>query len=80
MRMHSQALLTVLLKKTRTTRLVISRVVLALALALALLSGALPAGTQQASFPELSPQLEPLRSRFNADADKVRLVLLLDPT
>ena len=64
----------------RTARWITSRAVLSLAVALALLAGALPAGTQQAAFPELDQQLEPLRSRFNADAGKVRLILLLDPT
>jgi hypothetical protein len=52
----------------------------ALLLGLTLLAGALPAGTQQAALPELNQQLEPLRSRFNADTGKVRLILLLDPT
>ncbi len=41
---------------------------------------ALPAWVQEASFPELDAQLEPLRAQFNADAGKVRLILLLDPT
>jgi hypothetical protein len=35
---------------------------------------------QEASFPELDAQLEPLRAQFNADVGKVRLILLLDPT
>lgn len=47
---------------------------------LALLSSATPAGSQNKAFPELDQQLEPLKARFNADAGKVRLVLLLDPT
>ncbi len=33
-----------------------------------------------APFPVLSADGEPLRSAFNQDADKVRLLLLLDPT
>ncbi len=51
-----------------------------LATALALFSVASPAWVQEASFPELDAQLEPLRAQFNADVGKVRLILLLDPT
>ena len=43
-------------------------------------AGALPAGSQGDAYPELDPKLEPLKSRFNADAGKVRLILILDPT
>jgi len=53
---------------------------LATTLAVALLSVAAPAWVQEASFPELDAQLEPLRAQFNADAGKVRLILLLEPT
>ncbi len=49
-------------------------------LAMTLLSVASPVQVQEASFPELDAQLEPLRAQFNADAGKVRLILLLDPT
>lgn len=49
-------------------------------LAVALLASGVPVWTQPEAFPELSRQLEPLRSRFNEDAGKVRLLLLLDPT
>ncbi len=56
------------------------RALLATTLAVALLSVASPAWVQEASFPELDAQLEPLRARFNADAGKVRLLLIMDPT
>ena len=56
------------------------RALLATTLAVALLSVASPAWVQEASFPELDARLEPLRAQFNADAGKVRLILLLDPT
>lgn len=46
----------------------------------ALLAAALPAQVQAPGYPELDPNLEPLRSRFNRDMGKVRLILLLDPT
>ena len=39
---------------------------------------ALPAQAQD--YPVLDEQLEPVREQFNADAGKVRLLLLLDPT
>lgn len=45
-----------------------------------LLAAATPAQVQQQALPELDAQLEPLKSRFNADVGKVRLILLLDPT
>ncbi|MFQ5694388.1 MAG: hypothetical protein ACE5HB_00195 [Terriglobia bacterium] len=50
------------------------------ALALALVAGTGAAQTQPKPYPELTPDLDPLRSQFNADAGKVRLILLLDPT
>ncbi len=53
---------------------------LAAALGLVFLTLAAPVQVQEASFPELDAQLEPLRAQFNADAGKVRLILLLDPT
>ncbi len=56
------------------------RALLATTLAVALLSVAAPVQVQEASFPELDAQLEPLRTQFNADVGKVRLILLLDPT
>ena len=58
------------------------RALLATTLAVALLSVASPVQVQvqEASFPELDAQLEPLRAQFNADAGKVRLILLLEPT
>lgn len=56
------------------------RELLAATLAVALLLTASAAGTQEASLPDLDAQLEPLRSQFNADVGKVRLILLLDPT
>ncbi len=56
------------------------RALLATTLAVALLSVAAPVRVQEASFPELDAQLEPLRAQFNADVGKVRLILLLDPT
>ena len=49
-------------------------------LALAVLLLAAPGRAQAQDFPELSEQLEPLREQFNADAGKVRLILILDPT
>lgn len=78
--MHSKTLLAVPLKKKIPRRKTASRAVLLVAVALALLTSVLPAGTQSAALPELNQQLEPLRSQFNADIGKVRLVLLLDPT
>ncbi len=39
-----------------------------------------PVTAQQENFPELDGQLEPLKTQFNADVGKVRLILLLDPT
>ena len=60
------------------------RALLATTLAVALLSVASPVQVQvqeqEASFPELDAQLEPLRAQFNADVGKVRLILLLEPT
>ena len=53
---------------------------LATTLTVALFSVASPVWVQEASFPELDAQLEPLRAQFNADVGKVRLILLLDPT
>ncbi len=53
---------------------------LLLVLTAALLAAATSARTQDAPYPELSRQLEPLRAQFNADAGKVRLILILDPT
>ena len=47
---------------------------------LALLSSATPVDSQNKAYPELDQQLEPLKTQFNADAGKVRLILLLDPT
>lgn len=47
---------------------------------LLLLPGAEPARAQAQDYPLLDEQLEPMREQFNADAGKVRLVLLLDPT
>ena len=41
---------------------------------------AAPVRAQAPEFPVLSEQLEPLREQFNADAGKVRLILILDPT
>lgn len=38
------------------------------------------APAELAPFPVLSADGEPLRRAFNQDADKVRLLLLLDPT
>ena len=53
-------------------------------LAALLLSGILlaagPSPAQAQDYPVLDEQLEPVREQFNADAGKVRLVLLLDPT
>ena len=51
-----------------------------LLLAVVMLAGALPVTPQDAAYPELDQQLEPLKAQFNADAGKVRLILLLDPT
>ena len=56
------------------------RALLATTLAVALLSVASPVQVQEASFPELDAQLEPLRAQFNADVGKVRLLLIMDPT
>ena len=53
---------------------------LLLVLTAALLAAATPARAQDAPYPELSRYLEPLRSQFNDDVGKVRLILLLDPT
>ena len=51
-----------------------------LLLAAVLLLGAAPIMAQQEAYPELDQQLEPLKTQFNADAGKVRLILILDPT
>ncbi len=53
---------------------------LLLVLTAALLAAATPTRTQDAAYPELDQQLEPLRAQFNADAGKVRLLLIMDPT
>lgn len=63
-----------------TNALLKPHILLPAALSLCLLAGLAPAGSQPAPFPELDPNLEPLRSRFNQDVGKVRLLLLLDPT
>ena len=39
-----------------------------------------PARAQQQPFPALDQSLEPLRSRFNQDVGKVRLLVIVDPT
>lgn len=52
----------------------------ALVVAAILAAGLLPVIPQEAAYPELDAQLEPLKEQFNADAGKVRLILLLDPT
>lgn len=39
-----------------------------------------PAYAQQRTFSALDQKLEPLRSRFNQDVGKVRLVVIVDPT
>ena len=57
-----------------------TRATAALIVAAILVAGVLPVIPQEAVYPELDAQLEPLKARFNADAGKVRLILLLDPT
>ena len=39
-----------------------------------------PAHAQQRTFPPLDQKLEPLRSQFNQDIGKVRLLVIVDPT
>ena len=39
-----------------------------------------PARAQQPAFPALDQRLEPLRTRFNQDVGKVRLIVIVDPT
>ena len=58
----------------------ISRLGATALLALGALLYVAPGRAQTSDFPELSEQLEPLREQFNADAGKVRLILILDPT
>ena len=57
-----------------------SRLGAAALLALGVLLLAIPGRAQALDFTELSEQLEPLREQFSADAGKVRLILILDPT
>jgi hypothetical protein len=45
-----------------------------------LLSALAPALAQQRTFPALDQKLEPLRSQFNQDIGKVRLLVIVDPT
>lgn len=45
-----------------------------------LLAAMLAPAQAPAEFPMLGKDLEPLRSDFNRDAGRVRLLLLLDPT
>ena len=56
------------------------QVIVLFVLSVGLLLGAAPGRAQAPEFPVLSEQLEPLREQFNADAGKVRLILILDPT
>ena len=44
------------------------------------LAGWIPAVSQDKTYPELDQQLTALRNQFNADAGKVRLLLIGDPT
>ncbi|MGH9714010.1 MAG: hypothetical protein ACRD5M_12005 [Candidatus Acidiferrales bacterium] len=39
-----------------------------------------PARAQQQTFPALDQKLDPLRTRFNQDIGKVRLIVIVDPT
>ncbi len=54
--------------------------------ALMILLGALfllapaPSPAQQKALPALDQKLDPLRARFNQDAGKVRLIVIVDPT
>jgi len=58
-----------------------ARLALAILLVSALLGSAVPAWVQRpAAYPRLDQRFEPLRTRFNADEGKVRLLLILDPT
>lgn len=59
---------------------IMQRGTLFLAVVLVLLVGGVPAASQDAAYPELDAQFEPLKEQFNADAGKVRLILILDPT
>ena len=68
------------MKGMKQMKQVMQRGTLFLAVVLVLLVGGVPAALQDAAYPELDQQLEPLKAQFNADAGKVRLVLLLDPT
>lgn len=56
------------------------KIVVLPALAVLLLAGAPPIATQEKPYPELDKQIQPLKNQFNADAGKVRLLLILDPT
>jgi hypothetical protein len=44
------------------------------------LLGSTPARGQQQSLPPLDQKLDPLRTRFNQDVGKVRLIVIVDPT
>jgi hypothetical protein len=50
------------------------------AFAAALLAGIAPVAAQNQQYPEPDQQLQPLKNQFNADAGKVRLLLVLDPS
>src|SRR5215467_12359201 len=39
-----------------------------------------PLRAQQQALPALDQRLDPLRARFNQDAGKVRLIVIVDPT
>src|SRR5215831_8439861 len=41
---------------------------------------AVSASAQQQIFPALDQKLDPLRTRFNQDVGKVRLIVIVDPT
>ncbi len=40
----------------------------------------IPANAQRQAFPALDQKLDPLRTRFNKDVGKVRLIVIVDPT
>jgi len=57
-----------------------NRTVALLILTATLCAVTVPVHAQQRTLPALDQKLEPLRSQFNQDAGKVRLIVIVDPT
>lgn len=66
--------------KAKTTRAGALLLLLLAAALLGVVRGREARPAEALPYPALGPDLEPLRTQFNQDVGKVRLLLLLDPT